>query len=47
MNYFDSNKKNQTYFLIGKAVMKMHVITKSTNLHVYSHFFSRQTNGVM
>ena len=36
MNYFDSRRKNKTYNLKWKSVMKMPVITKSTNLHVHS-----------
>ena len=33
MNYFDSKRKNLTYFLETewKFVIEMHVITKSTN----------------
>ena len=38
INYFDSSNKNLTFFLKWKSVMEMHVITKSTNLHVYSCF---------
>ena len=38
MNYFDSSWNNLTYILKWKSVMEMHVITKSTNLHVYSCF---------
>ena len=35
MNYFDSSRKNLTYTFKWKSViMEMHVITKSTNLHV-------------
>jgi len=32
-------KKNLIYFFKGKSVMEMNVITKTTNLHVYSCFF--------
>ena len=38
MKYFDSSRKNPTYILKWKSVMEMHVITKSTNLHVYCCF---------
>jgi hypothetical protein len=30
--YFDSSRKNLSYFFKQKSVMEMHVITKSTNL---------------
>jgi len=33
MNYFDFNR---AYILKWTSVMEMHVITKSTSLHVYS-----------
>jgi hypothetical protein len=39
MNYFDSSRKNLTYIFEWKSVIiEMHVITRSTNLHVYSSF---------
>jgi hypothetical protein len=40
MNYFDSSRKNLSYiyFEWKSVIMEMHVITKSTNLHVYSSF---------
>jgi hypothetical protein len=41
MNYFDSNRNNQIYLLKGRQYRNtcVHLIRKSTNLHVYSHFF--------
>ena len=36
MNYFDSIRKHLAHFFKYKSVMEIHVITKSTNLHVYS-----------
>ena len=39
INYFDSSRENLTYLSKWKSVMEMHVITKSTNLHVYSWIF--------
>ena len=38
INYFDSSRKNLTYFEWKSVIMEMHVITKSTNLDVYSSF---------
>jgi hypothetical protein len=38
MNYFDSSRKNLTYFEWKSVIMEMHVIAKFTNLHVYSSF---------
>ena len=38
MNYFDSSMKDLNYILKWKSVMKMHVITQSTNLHAYVVF---------
>ena len=41
MNYFDSSRRNLTYnrYVEWKSViMEMHVITKFTNIHVYSSF---------
>ena len=32
MNYFDSSRKNVTYFLKWKPVIEKHVIKKSTDL---------------
>jgi hypothetical protein len=39
MNYFDSSKKNLTYFFKWKSVMEMHLITKFTNHFVFMLFF--------
>jgi uncharacterized radical SAM superfamily Fe-S cluster-containing enzyme len=39
MYYIDSSRKNVTYILKWKSIIEMHVITKSTNLHVYNCFF--------
>ena len=38
MNYFESSRKNLTYFFKWISVMEMHVVIKSTNLHDYSCF---------
>ena len=48
MNYFDSSRKNLTYnqyFEWKSVIMEMHVITKSTNLHVSSIFPTLITRG--
>jgi hypothetical protein len=38
-NYFDSSKKRSNlYFEWKSVIIEMHVITKSTNLHMYSCF---------
>ena len=38
-NYFDSSRKRSNlYFEWKSVIMEMHVITKFTNLHVYSSF---------
>ena len=39
MNYFDSSRKNLTYFLKWTAVWEICLITKSANLHVIIVFF--------
>ena len=36
MNYFDSNRKNLNWFLKGKEVWEMHLITKSSFFFLYS-----------
>ena len=41
MNYFDSSrKKSNIYFEWKSVIMEMHVITKFTNLLVYSSFLT-------
>ena len=47
MNYFDSSRKNLTYFFKWKSKMKMHVITKSTNFNVYSCFSFMDNNKMV
>ena len=40
VNYFEFNRKNRIYFFFyRKAICGMHLITKSTNLHVYCRLF--------
>ena len=38
MNYFDSNRRNLSYFFKWKSEMEIHVIAKTANLHAYSCF---------
>ena len=40
MNYFDSDRKNQTDFFKRKAVLEIQYLKYSTNLHHCSNFFS-------
>ena len=39
MNYFDSDRKNQTDFFKRKAVLEIQYLKYSTNLHHCSNFF--------
>ena len=43
MNYFDSSRKNLTYFFKWKLVMEMHVLTKSTNLFQFDGILNLAT----